>query len=43
MSNAHARDQREPYADVIAVWNYYIVEALELRAQHFEIGVKGIH
>jgi len=43
VTNDHARDQRQPHADMVTVVHNYIVEPLQLVAEQVEIGVEGFH
>jgi hypothetical protein len=39
VANDHAREERQPNANVLSVMHYYIVEALQLVAEQVEIRV----
>lgn len=43
VANDHARDERQPDADVVAVVHNHVVEALQLVAEQVEIGVERLH
>jgi hypothetical protein len=43
VANDHARDERQPNADVVAVVHNHVVEAFQLVAEQVEIGVERLH
>ena len=43
VANNHTREERQPHADMLSVIHYDVVEAVQLVAEHVEIGVEGIH
>lgn len=43
VTDAHARDERKADADVIAVWDYDVIEVLELRPQSKKGWVERLH
>jgi hypothetical protein len=43
VTNPDARDEGQAHADIIPVPNYHVIQALELRSQHFEIDIERVH